>query len=215
VQLAAVGLIIAALLAAVGLHFALDASRSRAWSGTARSLGLVYSSRESGLGTFGSFRACRVGEDHLRCHLWRGHIGPADVALAVLEHCEVVSNERRTWRHTACLIDSPQLSLAPFFARPQRVLDRLGTLLGGQDIGFPDDASFSQAYLLQGPEEKAIRARFDAASRLWFTERASQQLICEGSGRALLLVAPRGLAAREARQLLQTALDLAGRWSTP
>jgi hypothetical protein len=210
----AAGICAAALLAAIGLFLWLEASRARAWTSLAHKAGLTYAAQETGLGPFGSFNACRVGEGHLRRHGLRGRVGQIEVSLAVLEHGEEVRNERRTWRHTACLVDSPLLALTPFFARPQRALDQLGKLLGGEEIAFAEDADFSSAYRLTGPDEPAIRARFDAPSRRWFMERASRRLTCEGSGRSLLLVAPRALAPGEAKELLDTALELAGRWSS-
>ena len=213
-SLAAAALFIVALVAAIVVFLWLESSHTRAWTSLAQSTGLTYAAQETGLGPFGTFNACRVGEGHLRCHDLRGHVGQVEVSLAVLEHREEVRDERRTWRHTACLIDSPRLALTPFCARPLRALDQLGKLLGGKDVGFPDDADFSSAYVLTGSDEPAVRARFDPASRRWFTARPGERLIAEGSGRSLLVVAPRALSPREARALLDAALELAGRWST-
>ncbi len=68
---------------------------------------------------------------------------------------------------TLCVLETNTLDTPHGHLRPQRaVFDKLGALLGGQDINFDDDPAFSDAYVLQGEQESAVHELFDAQTRL-------------------------------------------------
>lgn len=71
----------------------------------------------------------------------------------------------RVWKQTVVQLQSRGMWLPAFTLRPERLLDRAGGLFGSRDIDLAADPEFSRRYLLRGPDEPAIRARFDADVR--------------------------------------------------
>ncbi|HEY3445933.1 MAG TPA: hypothetical protein VGK67_06180 [Myxococcales bacterium] len=201
-----------AAAALVALFVLLDVQRTRAWKELAGVHGWQYLARESGLGRFGRFRACRAGQDH---RLQRRVFGPlegARVDVAEIAHTErdlLLRPKQRSTVQTACLVEDPGLHLPAFFSRPRSPIDELGRLANLQDIAFPEDPDFSAAMLVQGEEVDAIRARFDGPSRAWLARHAPERWSYEGVGDALLVVAPRTLGEAELKRLVGSALELA------
>lgn len=76
-------------------------------------------------------------------------------------------------------------SLPRFELKPEGFFDRIGSVLGGQDIDFEEDPEFSRACRLKGPDEEAIREAFHAGLRQQLLSEAGWSL--EGDGRWLVL----------------------------
>ena len=57
-------------------------------------------------------------------------------------------------------MESKELNLPFFILRPESVLDKIGSLFGGQDIDFESNPKFSDHYLLRGEDEDRIRTTF-------------------------------------------------------
>lgn len=211
-------LVLASLALLVAAYLVFGAERARLWSRLAARHGWSYLAREPGLGRFGRFRACRTGAEHAISHRACGQLDGMRVDVAELVHSERDFHDPRKIRttvQTACLVEAPALRLPAFHARPRRLLDELGRLAQIPDIAFDEDPAFSQAFVLQGEDVPAIRARFDEPSRRWLSERARQGFTFEGVGDALLVLSPRSLGRVGHETLLRVALDLARRWSTP
>ena len=66
------------------------------------------------------------------------------------------------------------------------LFDALGQSLGGQDIDFEDDKAFSDAFVLQGDNETAVRDLFDTQVRQWFVAQAARSFFFETRGDTLL-----------------------------
>lgn len=64
------------------------------------------------------------------------------------------------YSQSVLLLESEQLHLPFFILRPESVLDKIGTLFGGQDIDFSSNPRFSDHYLLRGEQEDRIRETF-------------------------------------------------------
>lgn len=78
------------------------------------------------------------------------------------------ATQNRTWNEqTICAVRVPGAALPHgFFRRQEPVADAFGKLLGGQDLDFAEDRSFSQAWVVQtnGPEPQ-LRAFLGPAVR--------------------------------------------------
>lgn len=61
---------------------------------------------------------------------------------------------------TVVVFESAGLELPRFLLRPEKMIHKLGELLGFQDIDFHDFPKFSKMYLLQGDDEFAVRLLF-------------------------------------------------------
>jgi hypothetical protein len=69
----------------------------------------------------------------------------------------------RTDRESLIYFSSPGLDLPLFSIRPEGLFDKVGTVLGSQDINFESDqtgAEFSKKYLLRGKDEQKVRELF-------------------------------------------------------
>ncbi len=62
---------------------------------------------------------------------------------------------------TVVAIQSVDLDLAPFYCRPETVLDWLGLTFDGKDIDFEDRPVFSKKFHLHGSNETQVRQLFD------------------------------------------------------
>jgi hypothetical protein len=111
--------------------------------------------------------------------------------------------------YTVCVLQSAQLNVTGCYLRPQiSFFDAIGAMLGGQDINFADDETFSRAYVLQGEDEEAIRKLFDTEVRAWFVERSQRHLQFEARGGTLVFHTGRRRKPDEAKQLMGEALDI-------
>ena len=75
----------------------------------------------------------------------------------------------RRHRHTMAAMESEALRVPSFEMWPEGFWSRVGSMLGGQDIDFDHSPIFSNAYVLKGDNETAIRDYF-ARPRLEFFE---------------------------------------------
>jgi hypothetical protein len=89
-----------------------------------------------------------------------------------------------THRQSVALVSSQNLRLPEFKLAPEGFFQRVAEFFGSKDIDFEDDAEFSKRYLLQGPEETAIREFFDAERRKRFLEL--DRLHVEGRDRSFI-----------------------------
>jgi len=67
---------------------------------------------------------------------------------------------QRTVKQTIASLSSAQLRCPEFSMRPEGIFDRVGGLLGLQDIDFDSHPEFSKRFVLKGPDEEQIRAYF-------------------------------------------------------
>ncbi|HEX8392944.1 MAG TPA: hypothetical protein VF665_11350 [Longimicrobium sp.] len=117
------------------------------------------------------------------------------------------SAHAQTVVHVRC----PGLNLPAFTLRPEHALHRLGGIFGYQDIDFDTDPQFSDAYLLRGTDEDAIRAAFTAPVLEFYD--AHPKSCTEGNGAELLLWRDmKILEPNEIQALMQTADTLVNRF---
>jgi hypothetical protein len=75
------------------------------------------------------------------------------------------SGSKVTKKQTVVAFPIRLAALPKFQLRPQRLLDRTLTALGGQDINFDDDPLFSEQFVLKGEDEAAVRTLFSPTLR--------------------------------------------------
>jgi len=79
--------------------------------------------------------------------------------------------DRRVHRQTVVAMKSDLLKLPEFRMRPERMFDRVGQMLGLQDIDFEDHLQFSQQFVLQSDMAEVTREFFDTGLLDFFAER--------------------------------------------
>jgi hypothetical protein len=75
--------------------------------------------------------------------------------------------------------------LPSFHLYPENVFSKLGALLGGQDIDFDSNETFSKSYVLKGEDPNAVRAFFERQAVGYFADRPGWTV--EGAGECLIV----------------------------
>ncbi len=105
-----------------------------------------------------------------------------DRKLAIFEYCYTTGGGKHAHSHLQTVISfqSPQLTLPEFSLRPEHMFHRIGEKMGMQDIDFESHPRFSKRYLLQGPDEEAIRRLFTAEVLEFFEAREGASVEASG-----------------------------------
>ncbi len=84
-------------------------------------------------------------------------------SLAIFEYQYTTGSGKNSHTHkfTMAAMETPTLQLPQFTTRPEGFLDGIGSAMGFQDIDFEEHSEFSDAFVLQGENETAIREFFD------------------------------------------------------
>lgn len=114
---------------------------------------------------------------------------------------------------TILLLESERLDLPAFVARPEALFQKLGTVLGGEDIDFPEHPEFSRKYVLQGEDEEQIRKLMTGAVIRAFERHTGvgiSGISVEGRGRRLIVYHYlRSVSAKDLREFLNAGLEIA------
>lgn len=97
-----------------------------------------------------------------------------------------------TYRQTVFFAQSKKLALPKFYMQPERLLHKVSTLLGRDDIDFEAFPEFSNQYWLKGRNEQAIREsmnenilRFFTIEKYWNLEAINYYLIFYSKNKVL------------------------------
>lgn len=82
--------------------------------------------------------------------------------VAVFDYEYATGHDRATpqWLQTVVNVHTPGVDYPRFELCPEKMIHRVGSLVGYQDIDLSRHHDFSRAYLLRGPDEAAIRRAF-------------------------------------------------------
>ena len=110
----------------------------------------------------------------------------SDVKISICDYQFTTGSgkNRRTHLQSVAVIQSHQLNMPTFRARPEGMFDAIGSALGFQDIDFEDHPSFSNAFVLQSNEESRTRQFFDQGLLDYFANKT--KLRFEGSSNTFL-----------------------------
>lgn len=201
-----------ALLAVIAILANSQAAKRRtaSWRQVAQELGISFLGDDDATpARLAAMKTFSRGRGRCLDNVIAGDSGDMRITLGDYRYTTGSGKNRTTHRETVCILEAQELDLPTCFLRPQiRFFDAIGALLGGQDIDFDDDAAFSNAYVLQGDDEQAVRARFTPDIRAWFAQRRSNRYQFEARGDALVFHTGRLRKPEEARQILQEALEI-------
>jgi hypothetical protein len=152
--------------AAVVVRSRLRVPRPERMRSLSAELGMTYEARPalSGMPELQRFELFTQGEDREIRNLVRTERDGRRLALFDYAFTRGGSGSSTRWRHTVAHVHDPALRLPAFLLRPENVMHRVGERFFA-DIDLPDAPEFSQAFLLQGMDEGAIRRAFGAAAR--------------------------------------------------
>ena len=91
----------------------------------------------------------------------------ADRRVTLLDYTYVTGSGRsqQTHRQTVAVFPAGARGLPDFTLAPENFFHKIGQMFGYQDIDFDGDEAFSNAYLLRGQDEAAIRSALNAVVR--------------------------------------------------
>ena len=129
------------------------------------------------------------------------------VVFSTLDFYYHVGGKNGSRYRTLCVLSKPGVVFPNFYARTENTIsDWLGEKLGGQDIDFDEDADFSGKFVLQGPNEKAIRSFFDEKVRKAFVAVHSNDYEFESAGNYLVVSKHENLNYDERLKMLSNAM---------
>ena len=132
----------------------------------AKELGMVFEPRPalSGMPELQRFELFTQGEDRELRNLMRAERDGVRLAVFDYAFTRGGSGSSARWRHTVAHVHDPALRLPAFVLRPENVMHRVGERFF-PDIDLTDAPEFSQAFLLQGMDDGAIRRAFGPEAR--------------------------------------------------
>ena len=110
---------------------------------------------------------------------------------------------------TICVLSGNNIKMPQFFARDENsIVDTLGEMLGGQDIDFDEDPTFSDKFVLQGKSEPQVREFFDSKVRNAFVKNHKEGYQYEGNQDCFMVSAPERLSLKERLVLLTDTTNI-------
>ena len=136
-------------------------------------------------GTLGSlFPLFQVGSNRTFRYALKGTRG--GVPFTAFEYYYVTGSGKSSHTHYLALMTwgLSDAALPKFYVGPEGWWEKFKQRFGEQDFDFPEDQGFSDAYLLQGGDETAVRKVFDGAKRAFLVAHAGTH--AAGTGPCLL-----------------------------
>lgn len=194
----------------------MEKRRTDAWRRVAQTLDLSFrGNNDILLNRFPAFKVFSPGAHQRFYNAVEAHAGTiritvGDFAYRTFDTRTGMRPKGRRQVQTVCVLESDDLHTPHCHLRPQRaVFDKFGALFGGQDINFVEDRAFSDAFVLQGHNESAVRTLFDARVRAWFTEHHRERFHFETQANRLVFSYGRKRDPKDAPRFMQQVLEVA------
>ena len=187
----------------------------RAWNRLASELGITYLGYgvqfERVFGHFGIFADSRWGYGGMS-HQCQGNYRGAEVSFGFQICRSYRTNGRNngSYQRPVFALRDPKLQLPHFLLRSEKLLlDSLGSLLGGQDIDFDEDPTFSKRFVLQGGDADATAKLFsDPKVRAAFMTLRKSGFLMEAKGDTIVVLCKRSFSLRKFRPFLDTLVEI-------
>lgn len=135
-----------------------------------------------------------------------------DLKMTIFDYRYTVGSgkNKRVVMQTIVLARAETLSLPAFSLAPETFFHRLGDWFGKGDIDFEDDEEFSRKFLLNGPNEPAVREFFTSKRRQAF--RGYERVAVEGHRDTFIFYRPaKRQAVEDIKPLMEEAFQVLGR----
>ena len=179
------------------------ARRRKAMEAAARQFGWTYSAEAPGYAEqFAIYSLFGQGRNRKALNVLTGQRDGVPVEVFDYEHTSHSSASSKKTSHTIVHVDLAALALPTFAAYPETVAEKLAAAVGMQDIDLPEHPVFSGQFVLRGPDEAAVRARFVDPVPDVFS--ANHGVSAEGGGTHLFVYHEGRLAPPDQLQVLLT-----------
>ena len=198
------------IVSGFAIAFWAQKKRTEAWQRVAEELGLPFVDKNNDvLGKCSAMKIFNRGRSRRFYNALEGDTGDTKITIGDYRFTTGSGKNSTTHVYTCCVLQSAAMQVTRCYLRPENAFfDKLGAMMGGQDINFEDDPEFSGGYVLQGDHEPAVRNLFDANVRAWFAERRGKRFYFEVSGDKLVFHYGKKRKPDEAGQLMQEALEI-------
>ncbi len=202
-----VAIFIGVLIFIVGLVYYAwlqEKKRKEAWRKIAASTGFEYYEKAPEiLSTYSKLKLFSKGRRHDVYNCLRGSKEEVEIVLADYSYVTGSGKNSTTHMQTLCLLSSPELSIPHCFVRKEvKLFDFLGKLFGGQDINFAEDKTFSDAFVLQGEDEGAVRNLFNQQVRNRFSSFKDENIQFEALGNTMIFHRGKYIQPNEVKKML-------------
>ena len=152
----------------------------------AQSRGLTYAAEESPMQNthLSLFPLFQQGHEPTFQNVMQGYVDGQDIKLFDYHYTTGSRKSRSTYAQTVIVFNIDK-ELPYFELRPEHFLDKIGALVGYDDIDFHEDQQFSKSYLLKGKDKTAVQLLFHLNIRNYFLK--SDKWCVEGGGKVLLI----------------------------
>lgn len=184
--------------------------RTEACRAQASAMGLEFAETADELiGRLGDFALFNRGRRKRTRNVLTGDAGDVKISIFDYQFTTGSGKHKKNHRQTVVLLESANVQAPSFSMRQQGFFDRFGKVLGFQDIDFSSHPKFSKMFVLQGPNEEAVR-RFFTPSLLDFFETQESVNVEGGLGRVMIYNGRKLLPPEEAKNSLAKAYEVYG-----
>lgn len=150
-----------ALFAVLSIRY--ENKRTESLKSVADELGMEFSIEEDSqlLSKLATFRTFTLGRNRSMKNVMKAETEDASLAIFEYSYRTGSGKNSTTVRFTVAAMEQSSFNFPAFSARPEGLMDRMGSALGFQDIDFDHHPEFSKAFVLKGENEVAIRNFFD------------------------------------------------------
>jgi hypothetical protein len=108
-----------------------------------------------------NFNVCSTGRSRKMYNLIKGETDEVLIAIFDYKYTTGSGKNSTTHNQTIVLLRSAGLQNPSFTMRPEGFFDRIGGMMGFQDIDFESHPKFSESFVLKSMEEEATRMFFN------------------------------------------------------
>jgi hypothetical protein len=186
-----------------------ERKRKRDLEQAATDLGLTYAPTisEADRAVFDRFPISQVGRGRAATNAIVADSGELRMVIFDYVYTTGGGKSKKTLRQSVVLASSSSLQLPQFSISPESFFHRIGDLFGFKDIDFDDDSEFSEAFLLKGPDEPAVREFFQSHRRAAFMK--FKHISVQASAGSFVFFQARKLrGVQQLRELMQESFTL-------
>lgn len=202
---------IAIVIAIVAISYWMDKKRREALQQTATELGLDFfpDGSETLQAELSAFKLFNSGRAKKLTKLIKGESDEVQISIFDYQYTTGSGKNSHTHSQTVAAMQSPTLRICEFSMRPENMLDRLGSMIGMDDIDFDSHPNFSKWFLLKGANESAVRQLFKPAVLSYF--EGKKGISVEGQSAQIIIFRPgKKTKPNEVKNFLAEAYEVYG-----
>ncbi len=119
----------------------------------------------------GILQLFKLGHSRKLTNLLTGETDECRISIFDYRYTTGGGKSSHTTQLTIAALESKRLRIPAFTLRPENFFDKIGGLLGLQDIDFADNLEFSKTFVLKSAEEEKTRELFNRELQDFFLER--------------------------------------------